>query len=114
MGAMTLDVEGWRKKNVNDPPEPVQKISFLVSESLNLQIEALGEELRNTDKTELFLDVEPEALELRTSPECGQLCDCRIRVYLDNENHGHFHLVAHGASDQSLVYSNAVMVAILL
>ena len=114
MGTMTLDVEGWRKKETDDRPEPVEKIHFHISESLNMQLEDIEEELRRSGKSEAFLDVEPEALELFTSPDCGPLSDCRIRVYLDSTNHCHFHLVGHRASDQSLVYSNAVMVDTLL
>ena len=115
MGTMTLDVGGWCKHNNNTRPEPVNTIHFHISQNCHLLLEQAEEELQKTHEREKFLEMDPDALELEVSPDCGPLADCQFRVYLDPVDHrGHFHLVGHRASDNSLVYSNAVMVDALI
>ena len=114
MGAMTLDVGGWCRKDRGGKPEPVNTIHFHVSQECHLLLEQAEEELKQTHQPEKILDIDMSTLDLTTSSDCGPLSDCQFRVYLDPDERGHFHLVGHRASDHGLVYSNAVMVDALL
>lgn len=108
----TLTVEGWCKKSDVHQPMPLEMISFHISDQCHLKLEAAEEELHKTNAREKFIDVDVSDLELQTPAECGPLSDCQLRVYLggmDNDR-GQFHLVGHRASDNGLVYTNAVMV----
>lgn len=107
----TLTLEGWYKQPGTDNPQPIECIHFRVSEECHLRLEAAEEQLQKTQQPEVFVDLDMSALELETSTDCGPLRDCQLRVYLHPLNsRGHFHLVGHKTSDNSLVYSNAVMV----
>ena len=108
MNTMTLD--GWLKQDNLAKPTHIDSIHFHVSDECHLQLEGAEEELQRNHQAETFIDVDIDSMELRTSTECGPLADCQFRVYLNADNRGHFHLVGHRSSDNSLVYSNAVMV----
>jgi len=107
----TLSVEGWNKPNPNALSIPIGLLNFRVSEKYHLLLEQAEDEMELSHEPERFIDVDMETMELETPAECGALTDCQLRVYLDKHEHrGQFHLVAHRASDNSLVYSNAVMI----
>jgi hypothetical protein len=108
----TLTVEGWCRKSDAQPPMPLERIRFHISDRCHLQLEAAEEELRRTHEPEKFVDVDMRELALQTPAECGPLAHCQLRVYLGgmDNSRGQFHLVGHRASDDSLVYTNAVMV----
>lgn len=115
MGAMTLDLEGWYKRDAQDEPHHIDIIHFHISEACHMMLEQVEEELQRTHQHERLLDVDLKDLEVETSPDCGPLEDCQLRVYLDpKEERAHFHLVGHRLGDHSLVYSNAVMVDMLM
>jgi hypothetical protein len=107
----TLTVEGWCKKP-GAQAMPLERIRFHISERCHRQLEAAEEELHRTHEPEKFVGVDMRELALQTPAECGPLVKCQLRVYLggmDNRR-GQFHLVGHRSSDDSLVYTNAVMV----
>ncbi|WP_339462252.1 hypothetical protein [Pseudomonas sp. EA_105y_Pfl2_R69] len=107
----TLTIEGWCKPNPAQKSTPMGQIQFHLSESDHLRLEQAEERLQQTHEPEVMVDVDMDALELSTPPECGPLSDCRFRVYLSTgDQRGQFHLVGHRASDGSLIYTNAVMV----
>jgi len=109
MNTMTLD--GWCKQEGMDTPMHIDAIHFHVSDECHLELEGAEEELQSTHAVEKFIDIDINTMELKTSSECGALSDCQFRVYINSTDHrGHFHLVGHRASDNSLVYSNAVMI----
>ncbi len=115
MGSMTLDIDGWYKKSNSAKPEPIHPVHFHISEACHLQLEAAEVELQKTHQPEKFLDVDMESFDLELPPDIGPLSDCQLRVYINPKTErGHFHLVGHRASDNSLVYSNAVMVEHLI
>lgn len=108
----TLTVEGWCKTSDTQSPIPLEQIRFHINERCHRQLEAAEEELRHTQAVEKFVDVDMRELRLQTPAACGPLADCQLRVYLGgmDNSRGQFHLVGHRASDDSLVYTNAVMV----
>ncbi|BFM18500.1 hypothetical protein R50073_46830 [Maricurvus nonylphenolicus] len=107
----TLSVEGWHKPDMNSPSIPIGLLNFRVSEQYHLLLERAEDEMEQTHEPERFIDIDMDSMELETPAECGALKDCQLRVYLDQREHrGQFHLIAHRASDDSLVYSNAVMI----
>ena len=111
MGDMTLSLEGWRKREEDDNPVEVRAIHFHIDETLRLLLEDAEEELQSREESERYIEVDNGKINLETSPDCGTLSDCHIRVYRDPaDDRCHFHLVGHRASDNSLVYSNAVLI----
>ena len=107
----TLSIDGWRKPDANAKSIPIGELHFRVHEKYHLMMEKAEQELAETHQPEAFIDVDKDTMELETPNDCGDLVNCRFRVYLDDFDHrGHFHLVAERAGDHSLVYSNAVMV----
>lgn len=115
MESMRLDLEGWRKADGETKPTPVNAIRFTVTEQCHQRLESAEEALQATSERETWLDVDLDSLELETTPDCGELGDVRLRVYINpGEERAHFHLVGHRASDNALVYSNPVMVDMLI
>jgi len=112
MGAMTLDLEGWYKNPVSGTPTPIKNIHFRVTEECHLWLEKATEELQRSHQVEKFLDIDPEQLEVKISTDCGPLVNCQLRVYLKlgDDEQCHFHLVGNRQSDNSLAYSNSVLV----
>ena len=82
MGAMTLNLEGWRKSGDNDRPTPIEKIQFQITEECHVLLEETEQELQESSEKEKMLDVGMESLAVVTSPDCGPLSDCKLRVYL--------------------------------
>ncbi len=114
MGAMTLDLEGWRKSASTGELTPVHNIHLQVTEACHLMLEQAVEELQQRHEEERLLDIDPEALEVEVSADCGPLASCQLRVYRKpGDEDCHFHLVGNCKGDNSLVYSNAVLVNML-
>ncbi|MGI9279156.1 MAG: hypothetical protein ACR2PX_05925 [Endozoicomonas sp.] len=110
----TLTVEGWLKSAPESTPLPIEHIHFRVNEDYRLLLEQAEEELQEKQSGELFIPVDMSTMELNTSDECGPLKDCQFRVYLrPADQRGLFHLVANTGSDNSLVYSNSLLVDLL-
>ena len=109
----TFQLEGWRRDAGARVSIPIESMRFHIDERCHLRLEAAEERLQRYQEPELLIEVDMGSLELETSSDCGPLADCHVRVYLDNDDRGQFHLVGHRASDHSLVYSNAVMVDLL-
>ncbi len=106
-----LMVEGWCKRPGADKPTRLEQIRFHISPRCHLELEAAEEELYRTHEPEKLVNVDVDELDLEMPAEVGPLSDCQLRVYLAAlDNRGVFHLVGHRASDNSLVYTNAVMV----
>lgn len=106
-----LDIEGWCKVPGQEEPVRIERMAFWVTSECHDQMEAAEEKLLASGGKEAFVDADLESLKLETSPDCGPLADCQFRVYINSSDHrGHFHLVAHRALDDALVYSSAVMV----
>lgn len=115
MGAMTLDLEGWCKDPLSGTRTPIHNIHFRVTEACHLRLEQAKEELLRTHQGEKFLDIDAEELEVQISSECGPLVNYRLRVYLKpGDETCHFHLVGNRLSDNSLAYSNSVLVDFLV
>ena len=107
----TLDLDLWLKPKDGGKSEPIGLIHFRVSEEDHKYLEDLEQDLASHPDDDLMVDLDTKRIELQTPPECGELSDCKLRVYVHKDDHrGHFHLVGHRASDGSLVYSDAVMV----
>ena len=110
----TLTIEGWYKPDPDAKSMPIEDIHFYLSGTDRRHLEDAEEELQRTHEREAWVDVDMSSLELDLPEGYGPLSDCRMRVYLDQEERGHFHLVGHRASDGSLIYSNAVLIDQLL
>ena len=107
----TLRLEGWCKAEESTTACPVEHIHFHVDEISRRLLEQAEEDLQHSADNECFIPVNPQTLELETSPDCGELTECQFRVYLrPMDQRGQFHLVAHQLQDHNLVYTNAVMV----
>lgn len=115
MESMRLDLEGWCKTEAASKSVPVNTIQFTITEEAHQRLEAAEEALQSSSEREMWLDVDLDSLDLETAADCGELGDARLRVYLNpGEERAHFHLVGHRASDNALVYSNPVMVDMLI
>ncbi len=107
----TLSIEGWRKPNASAKSIPIGELHFRVHEKYHLLMEQAEQDMAESHAPETFIDVDINTMELEAPQECGDLTNCRFRVYLNPIDHrGHFHLVAESTLDHSMIYSNAVMV----
>lgn len=106
----TLTIEGWCKISGDKKSTPVGDIHFYVDGPVHVRLEQAEEYLQKTHDSEVMVDVDMSSLDLILPQGYGPLSDCQLRVYL-NEQRGQFHLVGHRASDGSLIYTNAVLVA---
>ncbi|CDF83787.1 hypothetical protein PKB_2440 [Pseudomonas knackmussii B13] len=106
----TLTIEGWWKPSPDAMSTPIEDIHFYINGADHRRLEEAEEKLQRTHEKECWVDVDMSTLELEVPEGYGPLTDCKFRVYLDFEERGHFHLVGHRASDDSLIYTNAVLV----
>ncbi|MFZ5959192.1 hypothetical protein ACA097_00605 [Pseudomonas sp. QL9] len=106
----TLTIEGWWKPSPDAMSTPIEDIHFYISGADHRRLEEAEEKLQRTHEKECWVDVDMSTLELEVPEGYGPLKDCQLRVYLDFEERGHFHLVGHRANDGSLIYTNAVLV----
>ena len=105
----TMDLTAWCKPEGFDHSEELGLIHFRIDDQSHLLMEEAEEELLHTDITEKFIPVDMSHLELKMPHDSDALKDCQVRVYVSH-GRGQFHLVGHRASDNALIYSNAVMV----
>ncbi len=108
----TFNIESWCKPEGAEKSTPMGQITFRVSESAHLELEAAEDRFNEgSQKLEMDIDIDNAGLELKTPPECGELKDCKFHVYRHrHDDRAHFFLVAHRVSDNALVYSNAILV----
>ena len=110
-----LDIESWCKQGPTEKSEPMGQMHFYISETDHLNLEQAEEHLRQSGEKEAWIDVDPHSFDLKPPPECGPLADYRLRVYLrDDDQRGQFHIVGHRASDGATVYTNALMIDMLM
>ena len=111
---MQLRLDTYRK---GAPGETSQELGVSTLEFAEPEIrllEKLEKELMQSDENSLLHDVSPKALHLDTPAACGALKDCQLRLVHENDlDASHVHLVAKQASDDSLVYTDTVMVRML-
>ncbi|WP_020683823.1 hypothetical protein [Marinobacterium rhizophilum] len=104
-------IEAWYKPEGADKSAPLGLIRFRVTPDMHLKLSDAEDQLNDSDKLELDIDIEQAGLELETPPECGALKDCKFHVYHHkNDPRAHFFLVGHRVSDNALVYSNAIVI----
>ena len=107
----TLTIEGWCKTADDAKSSSIGTLHFRVDEAYHREMAEAEEALQGGSGGDHWIDVDAKTLELQTPESCGELADCRFRVYLGREDgRGNFHLVARRVNDQALVYSNAVMI----
>ena len=107
----TFTIEGWRKQPGAASPVPINNMHFRINDHYHQLLEQAEESLLDSGKEDVMFAIDMSTIELDIPKECGQLADCQLRVYLSQESQrGQFHLVAHCKEDNSLVYSNAVMI----
>ena len=107
----TLTIEGWCKGSGEQKSTPLGDIHFDIEGAVHTRLEQAEERLQQSHERETMVDVDMDALNLIMPEGYGPLADCHLRVYLSDEQRGQFHLVGHRASDGSLIYSNAVLIA---
>ncbi|CAK16333.1 hypothetical protein [Pseudomonas entomophila] len=107
----TLTIEGWCKSNGDRRSTPVGDIHFDIQGPTHTALEQAEERLQQSHEPEAMVEVDMDTLNLILPEGYGPLSDCRLRVYLSNDARGQFHLVGHRASDGSLIYTNAVLIA---
>jgi hypothetical protein len=111
----SFSIEGWCKTGTTQKSTPVEQIHFYLSGNDRLRLEQAEEHLQQSHAPEVMLDVDMATLDLQVPPDYGPLSDCQLRVYLRAEDQrGQFHLVGHRASDGSLIYTNALLIALLM
>ncbi|MDC0687326.1 hypothetical protein POF53_06980 [Mitsuaria sp. RG] len=107
----TLTIEGWCKGDGDRRSTPVGDIHFNIQGAAHTALEQAEERLQQSHEREAMVDVDMDTLNLVLPEGYGPLSDCRLRVYLSDDERGQFHLVGHRASDGSLIYTNAVLIA---
>ncbi|PJE78712.1 hypothetical protein CI610_02347 [invertebrate metagenome] len=106
-----LTLESWIKPEGAAFSSPMGEIHLHINPYLHQLLESAEEELHGSPESEKVIGVSQGDVNLETPDECGKLRDCQFRVYLSNiDQRGQFHLVGHRDSDNSLVYSSAVLV----
>jgi hypothetical protein len=86
----------------------------VVSDDGYRALEQLEQQLKENDQPELMMDVAASQIDLDLPGECGEVNQCKIRVYLDEETRaGLFHFVGHASRDDSLVYTEPTMVRLI-
>lgn len=107
----TLSIEGWCKPEGASESTRIESLHFRVSEEAHLEMEKAEKRMQESGEREAFVAADMNTLELATSDDCGELTDCKFRVYLSGDDHtANFHLVAKRVSDGALIYSDAVLV----
>lgn len=78
---------------------------------MHLKLEKLEESMQAEGGSETYLDCGRE-VDITNSDNIRDVSDWRVRVFLsrDDVRRGMFHLVGQRHSDQSVIYSNTVMV----
>lgn len=110
-----FDIESWCKKGPAEQSEPMGQMHFYISDTDHLNLERAEERLRQSGEKEAWVDVDPRTFDLKPPLACGPLADYRLRVYLREEDQrGQFHIVGHRSSDGALVYTNALMIDMLV
>ena len=108
---MQLTLETWHKPQRARRSEEIGITRLEIDEHQYRRLEEVELELRSSDAKEAFLDLQDDDVILQPPAKCGSLADCRLRVYLrDDDDSGLFHLVGRRAKDDALVYTNSVMV----
>ncbi|TDF84391.1 hypothetical protein [Pseudomonas sp. H9] len=107
----TLTIEGWCKSDGDRRSTPVGDIHFDIQGATHRRLEQAEESLQASRAPEAMVDVDMATLNLVLPEGYGPLADCKLRVYLDEDQRGQFHLVGHRATDHSLIYTNAVLIA---
>lgn len=117
----TLTIEGWCKGDGEQRSTPIGDIHFDILGANHRRLEQAEEQLQASQAPEAIVEanhtreamveVDMAALNLVLPEGYGPLADCRFRVYLDEDQRGQFHLVGHRATDGSLIYTNAVLIA---
>lgn len=107
----TLTIEGWCKGDGEQRSTPIGDIHFDILGANHRRLEQAEEQLQSSHAPEAMVEVDMVALNLVLPEGYGPLADCRLRVYLDEDQRGQFHLVGHRVTDGSLIYTNAVLIA---
>ena len=107
---MHLSLEAWQKSHESEEVEEMGTVRMEISEREFSSLAKIERDLKESEEREAFLKVSPATLSLQPPRECGPLADCKIRVYLREEDDtGHFHLVGRRAANDAPVYTNSVM-----
>lgn len=108
---MQLSLETFCKGADEQSSNEIGRSAVTVSADSYRKLEALEQQLRESDQQELFADIHDTAIDVETPDAVDQLRQCKVRLYLDGEQQAaHFHLVGHRADDNSLIYTNPVLV----
>ena len=111
----SYSIEGWYKPDSTQPSIPLELIHFYLNGDDHVRLEEAEEHLQQTHEPDAMVAVDMATLELKLPEGYGPLADCQLRVYLrPDDQRGQFHLVGHQASDGSLIYTNAVLIAQLI
>lgn len=110
----SLSIESWVKPNSTAKSVPGGIIEFYISGDDKINMERAQEHLRNSADKEVLVEVNYATLKLIPPPSCGELIDCKLRVYLREEDQrGQFHLVGKRERDGALIYTNSMMIDML-
>jgi hypothetical protein len=108
---MQLTLETWHRPMRAGQSKEIGMTRLEIDERHYRRLEEAERKLRESERKEAFVDLEQGDVDLQPPRKCGSLADCRIRVYLrDDDDSGHFHLVGRRSHDDALVYTNSVMV----
>lgn len=111
---MQLRLETFRK---SDPSQPSVELGLTLLEFAEPEIRLLEElerQLQQSSEDALLHDISPEVINLEPPASCGELKQCQLRLVHEGDlDATHVHLVARQASDDSLIYTNTVMVRML-
>lgn len=112
----TFSIDSWYKPTGAGKSIPMGIIRFHVNEHSHRLLEQAEEHLsERTSEREMDIPVEDvENLRLEMPEGDNDVKDCQFHVYLSpRDGRGHFFLTGHRPGDDSLFYSNAVMVDLL-
>jgi hypothetical protein len=112
---MQLSLETFCKTPGEQRSSEIGRSELTVSAASYRKLEALEDKLRESDQQELFADVDDTAIEVETPAAVDGLKECKVRLYVDREEQAaHFHVIGRQAGDNSLIYTNPVLVRTLV
>ncbi|EED35640.1 hypothetical protein NOR51B_1587 [Luminiphilus syltensis NOR5-1B] len=108
---MELTLETYRKTDPHNGSDALGTSSMMIADNLYRTLETLEKQLQQSGREDLHYEVDPAVIALRTPAECGDVENCKLRLFIDPATgNGQFHLVANERGGQTLYYTESAMV----
>jgi hypothetical protein len=108
---MFLKIDTFRRNPSVIRSTRIGKIQLTLRDEELALMRKLERRLSNMNQSQLAIDVDPELLQVRTPPSCGDLRDCKLQLSLGLESDASsFQFTARQSCDGSPVFTRAVQI----